>query len=371
MTDMHSLLAGVGGEEEYLANDPYFRAGHGVSQWNIRPQTNAEALWAPALQGLLAGTLTGFGREGAADAQFRDIRDSGMAKLLGPQYAGEERPSDLTPRVMQRDNILAALTAQNQRENELKQLESNQAIEKLLMGKGAMFDPVKGLVPVPGLAGIEASAAEEAAKRKKIGEIVGENQGYEQTAPGAANPNSPFEKKTTELRTDFDKLPEVKNFKYVQRLSNQLVETMKNPSAVADPILAKMVVQFVEPEMAVNAGESAGLAASTSIPEAWKGKIQQALDGKSVFSDEIRKGLVDIAKAAYLAHSKSYGQTSELYKGEASRFGIPFERISSIGAPVTFDALTAGQGLIKMRTLKDGTTVKVQQQPDGSYIEVE
>lgn len=158
--------------------------------------------------------------------------------------------------------------------------------------------------------------------------------------------DSPIEKKVADLRGEFNKLEEVQNYKYVQRLSNQLIKTIKNPSAVADPILAKMVVQFVEPKLAVNAGEAAALAASTSIPEAWKGIIGQALEGKSKFTEypEIKKGLLDIASSALEAHGSAYSQTYNQFKKEAARFGIDPERISSLGEPVSFEALSLSGG---------------------------
>lgn len=177
-----------------------------------------------------------------------------------------------------------------------------------------------------------------AAEQEK-GKISGRKEAY----GNDFDPEDPKEKKLTELRDSFEKKEEVQNFKYVQRLSNQLVSTLKNPSAVADPILAKMVVQFVEPKLAVNAGEAAGLAATSSIPEAWKGMIGQALEGKSKLSPEIRKGLLDIASAAYDAHGKAYNQTFDLYRKEANMFGIPEGRLSSVGEPISFEAFTGSK----------------------------
>ena len=154
------------------------------------------------------------------------------------------------------------------------------------------------------------------------------------------DPENPIEKKLTDLRAEFDKREEVQNYKYVQRISDQLVSTLKNPSAVADPILAKMAIQFVEPKLAVNAGEAAGLAASSSIPDAWKGSIAQALEGKSKLTPDIRQGLLDIAKAAYAAHSKSYKNAYDQFGSEADLYGIPRNRLTNLGVPPSFNELT-------------------------------
>jgi hypothetical protein len=154
-------------------------------------------------------------------------------------------------------------------------------------------------------------------------------EGMDQESP-KANPNSPLEKKTVELRTDFDKKEQVQNFNYVNRLSTQLDEILKNPKAVADSSLAKIAVQFIEPKLSVNAGEGAALAQSASIPEEYKAAINKALKGGTGLPDDVRFGLLDLARAAKVAHGKAYQQTFNLYKDEADRFGIPIERITNV-----------------------------------------
>lgn len=184
--------------------------------------------------------------------------------------------------------------------------------------------------------GVEVARQESAAKA--LGELEGKNSFYD--IQGSRDPESPLEKKVTDLNDKFSKREEVQNFSYVQRLSDQLAQTMKNPSAVADPVLAKMVVQFVEPKLAVNAGEAAGLAASSSIPDAWKGQIAQAMEGKSKLTPTMRTALLDIAKAAYQAHGSAYSRVYNQFKNEAKLFNIDPARISSIGEPKTFEELT-------------------------------
>lgn len=154
--------------------------------------------------------------------------------------------------------------------------------------------------------------------------------------------NKDIEAKVADLRGELDKREETANFKYVNRLSNQLVKTLANPSAVADPMLSKMIVQLVEPRMAVNAGEAAALAGSSSIPAELKGILAKGLSGKSSFTPEVKKQLLDLASGAYEAHSKAYAQTYELFKNEAEHFGIDPARISSIGAPASFEKAIEG-----------------------------
>lgn len=210
-------------------------------------------------------------------------------------------------------------------------LEGSIAKQKILQDIKSQQD-IKNQERLAEIAGITAEKTAE-------GKIRGENKGYGTT--GGANPDNPIEKKATELKTDFNKLPEVINYKYATRLSDQLVRTLRNPSAVSDQALAKMLVQIVEPGTSANQGETDGLAKSTSIPTAWKGDIAKAMSGKSKFLDPtIRQGMLDLMASGFEAHGRVYGEAYSQYADEAKRFNIDMDRISSLGAPSSFQDLS-------------------------------
>lgn len=323
MADLYSLLAGVGSEADYLVDDPYFRAAQGLSQMQVRPQTNAEALWAPALTGLLRGTFTGLGREGAADAQYRDMAESPMAKLLGPSYSAEQRSAELTPQRMSRDNIMASLLAQNQQQEVERQAKAETEIQKLLMGKGAMIDPARGLIPIPNLAKIEADAAAEAAGARKSAETRAEADtlGY--------NPKRMEE--TDKLRKEFSTLPEVKAYSIVEKSAKIIDKAIKDPSAVSDQELVRYSILLIEPGMAVREGEAAAVASSQSIPEAWKGKINKSLSSGSELGPDVREGIKRLAMRSFEGHKEPYDKALKFYKGQAKQRQLNPDDISYIG----------------------------------------
>lgn len=142
-----ALLGNYGSEQDYLAQDPYYAMARGIGSIQYKPTTNEEALYMPALQGLITGALSGVGRENARQSQYEDLRSSPLIQALYQNsdtnpYASESAPSDWTSRSGKNDLILAAIQADAlQRENERKaqaqsQLENSAALQGLNISDG-------------------------------------------------------------------------------------------------------------------------------------------------------------------------------------------------------------------------------------------
>lgn len=188
MADLLSLLAGsLGGEQDYWAQDPFFGAGRSVASWDLpRPTSNAEAIFGPALQGGLAGLLTGYGMKSANQSAYKDYSSilrplQGQSDFVGPPteeqalhgYLSETAPEGWTPKIGKSDLVLASLMQEAQREQEAKKLERQYDMEKLLAGKGVAISPDgTELTPIPGLAEAEAQAS----ALKKSSEIKAERE---------------------------------------------------------------------------------------------------------------------------------------------------------------------------------------------------
>lgn len=188
MADLLSLLAGsLGGEQDYWAQDPFFGAGRSVASWDLpRPTSNAEAIFGPALQGGLAGLLTGYGMKSANQSAYKDYSSilrplQGQSEFVGPptedqmlhSYLSETAPEGWTPKIGKSDLVLASLMQEAQREQDLKRLERQYDMEKLLAGKGVAISPDgTELTPIPGLAEAEAQAS----ALKKSSEIEAERK---------------------------------------------------------------------------------------------------------------------------------------------------------------------------------------------------
>jgi hypothetical protein len=303
----------TGFQNTIAANNIYRQIAKPVlgAQFNTSTWTPNQTIAATAAQAFLGSALNALGQRSESNQL------ESLAAALPSLYAnplGTPVPEGVDPMAFNtvRAQTLARGTAQNQVANQ-----------------SAILDMFK--------ANVDAKAAAESAKNAAKGKIEGENEAWGTTAGGAENPESPKAKKLTDLQSKFNALEEVQNFKYVQRLSKQLSDTIKNPLAVADPLIAKMAVQLVEPKLAVNAGEAAGLAASTSIPGEWKAAISQSLTGGTKLPPEVKAGLIEIMKDAYKAHAGSYSSTFNQFKNEAKYYGIDSGRISPIGDPLEFD----------------------------------
>lgn len=137
---IEALAGGLGDENSYLAQDPIFNAGVGVSKWQLpRASNNAEAIIGPALQGLLAGGLTEYGRKDAAQNAYDDYRTNPLIKALsasenigpvasGSDYASEllhaysmpDAPDGWTTKIGKSDLLLGALAKQQAVEKQQK-----------------------------------------------------------------------------------------------------------------------------------------------------------------------------------------------------------------------------------------------------------
>lgn len=328
-------------EQSAQASDIYGQAGQALASAPINysqfsPMETGITAFGKAF---LSGLLQNYGRNQIAEQTSAVV--GALPQLSKDPYTAQT-PEGVDPQAF---SMLRGTAILNKARSEAES-KSDRAKDLRDMFKTVLGEGIKSGVLEP----------EEAMSAIETGKLPTKVTG-ESTAK--SNPNSPIEKKATELKNKFESLEEVQNYKYVQRLSNQLVETLKNPSAVADPILAKMVVQFVEPKLSVNSGEAAGLAASTSIPEAWKGYISKALEGGTSLPPEVRAGLLDIAKAGYFAHQKAFATTAKYYESEAKRFGVDPARVNYLGTPIGFEEFTGAKTYVTITNPKTGNSFKV------------
>jgi hypothetical protein len=135
------------------------------------------------------------------------------------------------------------------------------------------------------------------------------------------------------LRKEFNALPEVKNFSLIDTAAKVVSKAVEDPSAVATQELVRRAVQLIEPGMAVREGEQAAIMASQSIPDRFKGELEQALSGQGGLQAETRAGIMRIAQRAYEAQADRYKATKDFYEGIAEERGIPKKAISYIGEP--------------------------------------
>lgn len=90
MASLYDFLAqGTPSEAETYGLDPFWNAAKSVSSWKLQPQTSSEAIYMPAIQGLLQGFLAGVGKNNVTEDLFDEYK-----KLPGMQSVLMGRPDD-------------------------------------------------------------------------------------------------------------------------------------------------------------------------------------------------------------------------------------------------------------------------------------
>lgn len=200
MTDLLSALLGnIGGEQDYLAKDPFYNGARAVFSMDMPHATNnTEAILGPLLQGFAGGALSGYGRKHAAEEQYQDYSKSPLIKALsasqsfapdtvgiGPfanpetltdalsrSYGQEKMPSGWSPKIGQQDLILGALAKQQQDDLELKRAGAHEELLKALATKGLGITEGGGVGVLPGYAESMARIAGEEERAKAAGSAM-------------------------------------------------------------------------------------------------------------------------------------------------------------------------------------------------------
>lgn len=174
----------------------------------------------------------------------------------------------------------------------------------------------------------------------------------------------------TALRKEFNALPEVQNFLQVEKSAKVIDQAIKDPTAVSDLELTRQAILLIEPGMAVREGEQAAVLGSQSVPEEWKGVMTKALTGQAALGPEVREGLKRLAIRNYAGNKDQYDRAFDFYSNRAAEKGLDPANLSRIGQSTDASNIFSTNNKVETKTLRDGTTVKVQRQADGSYVEV-
>jgi hypothetical protein len=180
-----------GDTSSYRADDPFYMGGLSLGRLQLQPQSSSEAVWGPALQGLIAGALQGYGKKSADDTAYQDYRSSPLLAAysgrpvgseFGPltqedsllaamhDYTNPERPEGWNAKIGKGDLILAALNDQVAREEAIR--------KATIQDKFAQeFSPAQ--IQAEGRKAYEIEKQKEAAKG---GQIPGVPRGQEGTA---------------------------------------------------------------------------------------------------------------------------------------------------------------------------------------------
>ncbi len=399
-----ALIGSYGGQDDYLAEDPWYISGANIARNPLPKATsNSEAMWGPMLQGLLSGTLMGYGKQNAYESAFDAAKKSPLLNAftqnVGPvadptvygkmlTYSGEDMPEGWTPKQAQGDLIFAALTEQNKKEEEQKKDE----IKSRIIQSIANQDPQAGAkllqqeygVNIPNLPEIRPNALtasnrklteEERAVWSEKLDLKPEEQSILTTAGDLdrvmrekgqsgekVRPPSPPE---TALITAND------NFRERIKELKALAEASDDNSVVRATKGGKMLQWFGDTESPDYKLYSKLAGAKQEYAKAKLGSQVSDFDVRTwgpLFEGlpllDSKKAIIDRLEDIEEGLKKSKVLTLDnLKKGLVNTSGFDEDR-------KTLELELMGASTIQERTLKDGTKVKVRKLPNGKWEEV-
>jgi hypothetical protein len=202
----------------------------------------------------------------------------------------------------------------------LRKLKAEDALDESKAARGAKY------------AGVEA-------KNKKLGEmeafdlLAGEGEplveGEKKSTTRYTNPDDPrykaakdTEDLTMNLRKEFQGQQAFKDFQIAEKGFRAMTKAISDPQSTSDLDLVYGAIQMIEPGMAVREGEQAAVKQSGSIPQQWKGEIENALNGSARLGKEVREGILRLAERRYDEHAKTFNTQFDFYGKEAERLGL-------------------------------------------------
>lgn len=167
----------------------------------------------------------------------------------------------------------------------------------------------------------------------------------------ASDPNSPEYKikqdefkntqDTSKLERDLanDFLKQAETFKYKEEGLKALTEAYKDKSGTSDYEIIRRGAQAVEPKLAVRLDDEASLQGAASILGLKLAQVKNAISGESKLDDDVRKGILRIAKRSYNSSLENYNILRNNFLTRAEQAKLNKETIVPFGAGQPFESL--------------------------------
>jgi len=125
---------------------------------------------------------------------------------------------------------------------------------------------------------------------------------------------------STELRKEFDQLPEVKNYKQALPAFTSIVDASKRNTPQSDINLVYGIAKLYDPNSVVREGEYNTVANSPNIPERIKGYAQY-LQGGGKLSPQVKAQIVQEATSRISSYENEFTAARKNYSDIATRSG--------------------------------------------------
>lgn len=160
-------------------------------------------------------------------------------------------------------------------------------------------------------------------------------------------------KNETELRKEFDQLPEVKSYKAAYPSFAAIKDAASRTGPQADINLIYGIAKLYDPNSVVREGEYGTIANSQAIPERIKG-YAQALMGGGKLTPETKRQLLQEAEGRVATYENEYSKARGSYEDIANQRGM------------NSSAVFANTGRFKNINV-NGKSVSARQAPDGKF----
>lgn len=154
-------------------------------------------------------------------------------------------------------------------------------------------------------------------------------------------------KAETDLRKEFNALPQVKDFAIRSSALDTVLASAEDPSPAGDISLIFAYMKMLDPNSVVREGEFATAQSAGSVPESIWAKYNQAVEGTRL-APTVRQDFVDRARRLYDSNAESFGRVYRRYEMLAKRNDLEPEnalidyRVSSQRPSLPLTAISAG-----------------------------
>jgi len=398
-----SLFAQLLNQEQKKADEvnPYYKFGGVADNIGNQIKQNAgnfsigEDLVGGLIAGLTGGLFSGLGQD------YADNQRTSMSDVLAKSLTGEpiDRPSNLpssvfadlknNASVFRAQQAAEAMKQQQDLKKELAlklldkgldnpyQIDQTIAAANRLLGgvNGRSAEPVRPIDSTPSANTVAGDLKPQAdVKQKTFDDYMKEAQGNKEAAMALFKQDleAPDKLATARanLRKEFENADPYKKYEIAARAYPTFLKALQDTNnPAADFEITKMAVQMIEPGLSVNQGEQAAVTASAAIPSKWKSYIVSALDGTTKLPDEVRTGLVDLAKRQYGSHENLFSRLREGYDSEALKQKLinPGEHLDMLGNLATL--VPTEENLRKLS--KDDITSLITQEAKAQGVDPE
>ncbi len=314
--------------DEYLADDPFYKAGQLAQAQMVQPQTSSQAVWGPMVQALVGGVLSGIGKRRARETEFDAYKASGLQEAMAAQLTGTEGTEGFGP--------VASGDVYGKNIPILNSVYMQEDAPKGWTGATGKKDLLKAAI----MQEATAKAAEEQRKYKlelqllkDKGPIEATNARLIEAAKAGVKPTGLDPKEISGLETDFTKIlttgNEAKSFSEIKTSGKNVLASLKRE----DPISAASAIygfaKILDP-MGVVRREDGEMVADPGGPAGQLARLHNEILQKGRLTDESRRTMAELVPILVRNKQDTYEEMAAALMENAAKRGANRDNIGRL-----------------------------------------